>query len=302
MNGPAQLQTLLRQPGIVITPGVYDCLSARLAEAAGFELIGVTGAGVTASALGVPDLGLLTMTEIADRVRAIVDSVGIPVVADCENGYGGPLNVMRTTQVFERAGVAGFFIEDQTQDRRCGHFTGKTVIPLEDMVMKIRAAVNARENSDLMIMARTDARQVEGLASALTRARAYAEAGADSLFVEAPETKEELMEVAETLADLGLPLKANMAEGGRTPILTAPELEAVGYKFAHFPGGCQKVALTAMQGFLASLRETGSIGDYYPSKMASLDQRSELLHLDDYLAIEQQLLSETDAIVGDGGA
>jgi 2-methylisocitrate lyase-like PEP mutase family enzyme len=235
------------------------------------------------------------MTEIAERVRAIVDSVGIPVVADCENGYGGPLNVMRTTQVFERAGVAGFFIEDQTQDRRCGHFTGKTVIPLDDMVMKIRAAVKARENPDLMIMARTDARQVEGLASALARARAYAEAGADSLFVEAPETKEELIEVAETLADLGLPLKANMAEGGRTPILTAPELEAVGYKFAHFPGGCQKVALKAMEAFLSVLRETGSIGDYYPGKMASLAERSELLGLPGFLEIEQRLLAEAPA-------
>ena len=292
MNGPARLQELIRRPGILVTPGVYDCLSARLVEAAGFEIVAVTGAGLTASALGVPDLGLMTMTEVADRVRAIADSVNVPVFADCENGFGGPLNVMRTTQVFERAGVAGFFIEDQPQSRRCGHFTGKTVVPLEEMVTKIRAAVKARENPDLVIMARTDARTVEGLPSALARARAYAEAGADALFVEAPESKEELAEVVESLADLGLPIKANMAEGGKTPLATADELEAMGYKFAHFPGGCQKVALRAMQGFLADLRRTGSISDWYPERMAPLEERSELLGLPGFLAIEQELMGE----------
>lgn len=296
MNAPAKLRELLRRPGILVTPGAYDCLSARLIEAAGFEIVAVTGAGVTASALGVPDLGLLTMTEVADRVRAIVNAVSVPVFADCENGFGGPLNVMRTVQTFEQAGVGGLFIEDQPQSRRCGHFTGKAVIPVEEMVTKIRAAVNARENPDLLIMARTDARAIEGLTGALERARAYAEAGADSLFVEAPTTKEELAEVAESLADLGLPLKANMAEGGKTPMCSAEELEQMGYKFAHFPGGCQKVALKAMQGFLTTLRETGSIGDYYPGKMASLDERSDLLGLPRFLEVEQTLLKETTTL------
>ncbi|HEY2073341.1 MAG TPA: oxaloacetate decarboxylase [Gaiellaceae bacterium] len=297
MNGPARLQELIRRPGILVTPGVYDCLSARLVEAAGFEIVAVTGAGLTASALGVPDLGLLTMTEVADRVRAIVDCVDLPVFADCENGFGGPLNVMRTTQTFERAGVAGFFIEDQPQARRCGHFTGKMVIPVEEMATKIRAAVKARENPDLLIMARTDARTVEGLPSALARARAYAEAGADALFIEAPETKEELAEVVESLADLGLPIKANMAEGGKTPLATADELEAMGYKFAHFPGGCQKVALRAMQAFLADLRRTGSISDWYPERMAPLEERSALLGLPGFLAIEQELMGEEAGVL-----
>jgi methylisocitrate lyase len=292
MNGPQKLRELLARPGIIVTPGVYDCLSARAVEVAGFELAAVTGAGVTASALGVPDLGLMTSTELVDRVRAIVNCLNIPVFADCENGYGGPLNVMRTAQMFERAGVAGYFIEDQPQSRRCGHFAGKQVVPLDEMVIKIRAAVKARENLDLMIMARTDARTVEGLQSALDRARAYAEAGADALFVEAPETKEELAEVAESLADLGLPLKANMAEGGKTPLATADELEAMGYKFAHFPGSCNKVALRAMQSFLTDLRATGSIAEWYPERMASLDERSELLRLGDFMAIERDLLEE----------
>ncbi|HEY2326915.1 MAG TPA: oxaloacetate decarboxylase [Gaiellaceae bacterium] len=295
MNGPAKLRELLERPGIIVTPGVYDCLSARLVEAAGFEVVAVSGAGVTASALGVPDLGLLTMSELAARVRAIVDVVSVPVFADCENGYGGPLNVMRTARVFEQAGVAGYFIEDQPQSRRCGHFTGKNVVPRDEMEIKIRAAVKARENPDVVIMARTDARAVEGLASALERARAYAEAGADALFVEAPESKEEVIEIAETLADLGLPLKAGMPEGGKTPLATADELEAIGYKIAHFPGGCQKVAMRAIQGFLADLKETGSISDWYPSRMSSLAERSELLELPKYLAIEQELLGETTA-------
>jgi 2-methylisocitrate lyase-like PEP mutase family enzyme len=297
MKGPAALQVLLKRPGILVTPGAFDCLSARLVEAAGFEIVAITGAGVSASALGVPDLGLLTMTEMAERVRAIVDSVNVPVIADCESGFGGALNVMRTVQTMERAGIAGYFIEDQTQDRRCGHFAGKTIVPIGDMVTKIRAAVRARENPDLMIMARTDARAVEGLASALKRARAYAEAGADSLFVEAPTTREEVAEIAESLRDLGLPLKANMAEGGKTPLMTANELEALGYKFAHFPGGCQKVALRAIADFLATLRETGSISDWYPGRMASLDERSELLHLDDYMVIEKHLQTETAEVL-----
>jgi 2,3-dimethylmalate lyase len=296
MNGPARLRELLRRPGILVTPGAYDCLSARLVEAAGFEIVAVTGAGLTASALGVPDLGLLTMTEVVDRVRAIVDAVNVPVFADCENGFGGPLNVMRTAQMFERAGVAGYFIEDQPQARRCGHFRGKMVVPVEEMVTKIRAAVQARENPDLLIMARTDARTVEGLPAALARARAYAEAGADALFVEAPETKDELAEVAESLADLGLPLKANMAEGGKTPLADADELEAMGYKFAHFPGSCQKVALRAMQAFLGDLRRTGSISDWYPARMAPLEERSALLGLPKYLAIEQELMGEEAAL------
>lgn len=293
MNGPQKLQDLLRRPGILVTPGAYDCLSARLVEAAGFEVVAVTGAGLAASALGVPDLGLLTMTEVVERVRAIVDCVNVPVFADCENGFGGPLNVMRTARMFERAGVAGYFIEDQPQSRRCGHFTGKSVVPVEEMVIKIRAAVKARENPDLVIMARTDARAVEGMEGALARARAYAEAGADALFVEAPQTRDELAEVAESLAHLGLPLKANMAEGGKTPLATADELEAMGYKFAHFPGSCNKVAVKAMQSFLADLRSTGSISDWYPERMATLDERSELLQLGDYLEVEQQLLSVT---------
>ena len=292
MNKPQALRELLRRPGIVVTPGAYDALSARLVEQAGFEMVAVTGAGVAASRLGAPDMGLVTMTEMVDQVANIVNAVDVPVFADCETGFGGVLNVMRTVQALERAGVAGLFLEDQTYPPRCGHFANKSVISTEDMVLKIKAAIKARENPDLMIMARTDARAVEGLESALTRARAYAEAGADSLMVESPTTKEEVAEVAESLADLGLPLKANMAEGGSTPLHTAEELEKLGYKFAHFPGACQKVALKAMSSFLQELRATGSIDGYFPSKMATLGERSEILGLQKYMDIEKILMGE----------
>jgi 2-methylisocitrate lyase-like PEP mutase family enzyme len=289
MDRTAMLRDLLKRPGILVTPGAYDCLSARLIELAGFEMVAVSGAGLTASLLGTPDLGLLTMTEVADQLRRIVDSVDVPVFADGESGFGGVLNVMRTVRSLESAGVAGLFLEDQTENRRCGHFSGKGVVSTETMVAKIRAAIKARQNPEFLIMARTDARGSEGLSAAIARARAYAEAGAESLFVEAPESTDELIEVAESLADLGLPLQANMAEGGRTPLHSAAELESMGYKFAHFPGSCQKVALKAMASFLADLRRQGSIGEYYPSKMATLDERSQILGLDRYLAVERAL-------------
>lgn len=294
VNGPKLLRDRLAQPGIIVTPGVYDCLSAKLVERAGFDVVAVSGAALSASIIGVPDLGLLTQTEMIDRVRNIVNSVNIPVMADGETGFGGVLNVMRTARLLEQAGVAGYFIEDQVQNRRCGHFANKSVIPIDEMVLKIKAAVKARENPDLLIMARTDARQIEGLESALTRARAYAEAGADSLFVEAPTSLEELAEIVESLKDLRIPLKANMAEGGVTPQQSASELESLGYKFAHFPGAVQKVALRSVADFLDELKSTGSIASYYPEKMASLDERSSVLELDKFLSIESELLGEGD--------
>lgn len=294
LDKPRILRELLAKPEIIVTPGVYDGLTARLVERAGFSVAAVSGAGVTASLLGAPDLGLITMTEMVDQVRNIVNSVDIPVLADGETGFGGVQNVMRAARMWEQAGVAGYFIEDQTMNRRCGHFKNKQVISTADMIIKIKAAVKARENPDLLIIARTDARSIEGMASALSRARAYAEAGAECLFVEAPQSVEELEEVCESLKDLGLPLKANMAEGGITPIQTVKRLEEMGYKFAHFPGGAQKVAVKAMGSFLASLKSTGSIDEFYPSKMATLDERSEVLGLEGYLRSETELLVSTE--------
>jgi 2-methylisocitrate lyase-like PEP mutase family enzyme len=267
-----------------VAPGVYDCLTALLAAQAGFGAVMVSGAGVAASVLGVPDLGLVTFSEAWAQTRNIVSSVSIPVIADCDTGYGNPLNVYRTVQDFEAAGVAALFLEDQVAPKRCGHFAGKDVIPTEEMYQKIRAAVDARTDPDLVIIARTDARALHGPDEALRRARAYAEAGADAIFIEAPLTREELATNVQVLKPLGIPLMANMAEGGKTPLLSVPELVELGYAIITYPGALQKTALRAMSDLLESLRRTGGLAEYYPDKMFSLDERSRLLGLDRFLA------------------
>jgi 2,3-dimethylmalate lyase len=289
-NRPGQLREVMSRPGIIVTPGAYDGLTARLVQQAGFDVAVVSGAAVSASVLGAPDLGLISMSEMVDQVRNLVDAVDIPVIADGEAGFGGVQNVIRTAHAFERAGVAGYILEDQTQNRRCGHFADKSVVPVDEMVLKLKAAVQTRENPDLLIMARTDALAIEGIDAALARARAYAEAGADCLFVEAPSTDEELERIPAALDDLGLPLWANMAEGGLTPMHSAAELEDIGYKFACYPGGCQKVMVKVVAQYLESLRTSGSVDAYYPSKMATLAERSAVLGLDDYLQAETDLI------------
>lgn len=287
----AKLRSLLARPGIIVTPGVYDGLSARMVQHAGFDLAVVSGAAVSASVLGVPDLGIISMAEMVTQVRGLVDAVDIPVIADAEAGFGGVQNVIRTAHAMEQAGVAGYILEDQSENRRCGHFADKSVIPVEDMVLKVKAAVRTRENPDILIMARTDALAIEGFDAAIGRARAYAEAGADALFVEAPATIEQLERIPAALADLGLPLWANMAEGGLTPLCTAGELEKMGYKFACYPGGIQKIMVKVVSGYLRTLRATGSIEEFYPSMMATLAERSAILGLDEYLRIETDLVA-----------
>lgn len=280
----------LRKGDCILAPGVYDCLSALLVKQAGFPAMMVSGAGVAASALGVPDIGLLTFTESLAVTRAIVDATDHPVIADCDTGYGNPLNVQRTIRAFESAGVAAIFIEDQVAPKKCGHFSGKAVVSVEEMTQKVRAAVDARRDPDLTIIARSDARAVEGPQRALERARAYVAAGADGIFIEAPLTREELAENVLALADLKVPLMANMAEGGKTPLLTHHELAAMGYGVVTFPGALQKTALHAMQELAASLSRTGGVDEFYPHKMISLDQRSAILGLDDYAKADKRIL------------
>ncbi|MCB4771582.1 isocitrate lyase/PEP mutase family protein [Ancylobacter sp. Lp-2] len=277
------LRSQLARRTPIVAPGVYDCLSALVAARAGFEAVMVSGAGVAASALGVPDLGLVTFSEALNQTRAIVSAVDIPVIADCDTGYGNPLNVYRTVREFQAAGVAALFIEDQVAPKRCGHFAGKDVVPTEEMFQKIRAAVDARTDPDLILIARTDARALHGPEEALIRARAYSEAGADAIFIEAPLTRTELADNVDALAPLGIPLMANMAEGGRTPLLSIPELTELGYAIITYPGALQKTALRAMTDLMASLKLTGGLGEFYPEKMFSLDERSALLGLDRFL-------------------
>lgn len=253
---PRRLRELLSGSAPVLAPGAYDALSARLIEAAGFPCVYMTGFGTAASMLGRPDIGLVTGTEMVDNARRIVGAVGVPVVADADTGYGNPLNVIRTVLDFERAGVAGIHLEDQAMPKRCGHLSGKVLVPQDEMVAKVRAAVSARTDADFVIIARTDARAVEGLEGALRRAAAYRDAGADVLFVEAPETEAEIERVAAELA--GVPLLFNWAEGGRTPPVSLERLGELGFRLVIFPIGALLSAATAMRSFLDELRRDGT--------------------------------------------
>ena len=253
MNAAARLRELLARPGPVVAPGVYDCISAKMVERAGFDAAFVSGAAVTASVLGYPDVGLQTMPEILGQVRNMARSVDIPLIVDIDTGYGNALNVMRTVREFEAAGAAALFFEDQTFPKRCGHFEGKKLIPPEEMVAKVRAACEARRSDDLVIIARTDARAVEGLDAALERARRYREAGADALFVEAPETEQEIEAVAAAFP--GVPLVFNWVDGGKTPQLPLERIRELGFALVIYPVTALFAAAAAVAGVLESLGE-----------------------------------------------
>ena len=248
------LRQRMAAPGIVVAPGCYDCISARLVEVSGFDAAYVTGSGVSMSALGAPDMGALSFGEILDRVRRICDSIAIPVIADADTGYGGPLNVIRTMREFERSGVSAVQFEDQEWPKKCGHEPGRKVASSSEMENRIKAAADARVDADVMIVARTDAIASEGYEAALERAMRYREAGADILFVEAPQSEAELGEVPRRL---GVPCLANMVEGGRTPVLPFPRLESLGFKVAIYPNSLTRLFARAGQDLLSSLKTTG---------------------------------------------
>ena len=233
MRPSTRLRRMLDEPEIVVLPGAYDALSARLAERAGFQACFTTGFGFAATVLGMPDYGLLTMSETLDRVRHIVRTLTVPLVADMDTGYGNALNVARTVRECVALGVAGIILEDQEWPKKCGHFEGKRVIAAEEQAAKLRAAVDARGDDDLVIIGRTDARQPLGLEEAIRRGRLYRESGADVVFVEAPRSVDELREVAAAIPDA--PLFANMIEGGKTPLLSSAELRELGYKMVVYP-------------------------------------------------------------------
>src|ERR671929_1640458 len=256
MGGPQRLRELLAGSDMVLAPGVFDGLGARLVEEAGFPAVYMTGFGTAAALLGRPDVGLLTMTEMVENAARIVAACDLPVIADADTGYGNPLNVIRTIQEYERAGVAAIHLEDQVAPKKCGHMEGKQLIPCEEMVQKIRAAVAARRSPEFLLIARTDARAVEGLDAALDRARRYREAGADVLFVEAPQTGDEIRAVADAFPDV--PLLFNWAEGGKTPPIGYEELRALGYRIVIFPISTLLAATRAMQTVLARIRADGT--------------------------------------------
>lgn len=260
LHGPtrpaATLRELMARPQPLLAAGAYDGVSARLVEAAGFEAVYLTGFGTSATLLGRPDVGLLTQTEMAGAAARMAAAVGVPVIADADTGYGNPLNVIRTIHEYERAGVAGLHLEDQAAPKKCGHLAGKVLVPVEEHAARIRAAVAARTDPDLVIIARTDARANEGMAAAIERGRRYADAGADVLFVEAPQTVEEIEQVAAELA--GIPLLFNWVEGGRTPPIGIDRLAELGFRFVIFPTAALLSATRAMRATLESIRATGT--------------------------------------------
>jgi 2,3-dimethylmalate lyase len=253
MRSTTRLRQMLAEPGIVVAPGAYDGFSARLVEAAGFTAVYMTGAGTAASHLGQPDLGLTTLTEMATHAAHLASAVSLPLIADADTGYGNVLNVVRTVREYERAGVAGFHIEDQVAPKKCGHIAGKQVIPAKEFADKIRAASEYRTDRDLVIIARTDARAVNGLDDAIERGNLYAEAGADVVFVEAPESEREVERIAR---EVKAPLLANMVPAGKTPMYKIPELERLGFKIVIFPAVCMAAAVPAMERALRHLKET----------------------------------------------
>jgi methylisocitrate lyase len=250
------LKSLLETDEILVMPGCFNALSALLIEQSGFKAIYISGAAIASNYLGLPDLGLTTMTEILDNARNIVNVTDIPVVCDVDTGFGNVLNVVRTIREFENAGIAGVQIEDQVIPKKCGHIEGKMLITKEEMVQKIKACVDTRIDTDFLIIARTDALAVNGLQDALSRGLAYREAGADVIFVEAPKTIEEMKKITETI---DAPHLANMVEGGgKTPILPLQELKEIGYRIVIYPGSMWMAAIKAMQEVLAILKKDGT--------------------------------------------
>lgn len=286
MLNTTRLRELLVQRDILVAPGAYDALSARLIAQAGFPAVYMTGFGTAASVLGQPDVGLLTMSEMVSRAAALAAVVGDrPLIADADTGYGNPINVRRTVREYERAGVAAIHIEDQVWPKKCGHMEGKQVIPVEEMVQKIHAAVDARQDPDFVIIARTDANAVYGLEDALHRGRAYREAGADVIFIEAPRSIEELHAIAQAFPDV--PLLYNWAESGKTPLLSLEEIHALGYQLVIFPVSMLFAATHALLELLEVLKQ-GRTPLAFAERKATFSQFTDQIGLPDIQALERR--------------
>lgn len=255
MNKGKKLRELLAAKEILVAPGAHDAMTAKVIENTGFSAVYMTGYGQAASHLGTPDVGLLTMTEMLARANNFASAVDIPVIADGDTGFGNAVNVMRTVRQYEMAGVAAIQLEDQVAPKKCGHMTGRQVIPMEEMVGKIKAAVEARQDPDFVIIARTDARTVHGIEEAIRRGKAYEEAGADVIFIESPESVEEMKMITSSFK---VPVLANMVEGGRTPLLTTNELEGLGYNLVIFPTASTYITAQAMKKLMEELKVKGT--------------------------------------------
>jgi 2,3-dimethylmalate lyase len=285
MKATATLRQLLREPGIIVAPGAYDCLTAKLIEREGFPAVYMTGAGTALTRLGQPDLGFATLSEMVANAAAMASTVAIPLIADADTGYGGSLNVYRTVREYEKAGVAALHIEDQVFPKRCGHLDGKHVVPIEEMVIKLRAAVEARTDGDFVLIARTDALAVTGLDDTLRRCHAYAEAGADVLFVEALRTGEE---IARLVREVDVPLLYNFVEHGKSPLLPVAELQRLGFKMVIFPGSIMLAVLPLVRQILGEIKQHGTT-EVLLDRMTNVVELFEIMGLSEMLALEARV-------------
>jgi 2-methylisocitrate lyase-like PEP mutase family enzyme len=286
----ASLRTLLAGPPIVVAPGCYDALSALMIAKAGFAAAYFSGASLAYTRFGRPDIGLVSLTEVVDAVGAIRERVSLPLIVDCDTGFGNALNVMRTVREMARAGATAIQLEDQTSPKRCGHLADKSLIDTREMVGKLKAALDGRPSEDVLIIARTDAIAVEGYAAALDRAEAYAQAGADLLFVEAPQDDAQLAGIAQRFRGR-VPVMANMVEGGKTPLKDAAALQALGFALVIFPGGTVRALAHALTDYFASLRQHGTTAPFR-NRMLDFKGVNDLVGTADMLALGRRYDSE----------
>ena len=268
------LKLLLRDE-FILAPGIYDALSGLIAEQSGAKAVYLSGASIAYTRFGRSDIGLVSVSEVYDTLAAITDRIAIPVIVDADTGYGNALNVQRTVRNFERAGACAIQLEDQSFPKRCGHLADKRLVTQSEMVGKIKAALDARQNDNTLIIARTDARAVDGFEAALARGAAFKEAGADILFIEAPQSLEEMQKITATFAT-DIPLLANMVEGGKTPIRTANDLEQLGYKMAIFPGGAVRAIALHLQAYYQGLLKEGN-NEAFSEKMHDFNSLNEVI-------------------------
>ena len=267
----------------LLAPGIYDALSGLIAEQSGAQAVYLSGASIAYTRFGRSDVGLVSVSEVHDTLAAVTDRIKIPIIVDADTGFGNALNVQRTVRNFERAGAAAIQIEDQSFPKRCGHLDGKVLIKTDEMVGKVKAAVDARKTSDTLIIARTDARAVEGLQEAIDRAHIYEEAGADILFIEAPRSVDELKRIRKSF-HLNTPLLANMVEGGKTPVKTADDLKSLGFNIVIFPGGAVRAATFQLQEYYAGLLENGSNAEF-SKRMHDFDSLNAVIGTPELLSI-----------------
>ncbi|MEA2659375.1 MAG: hypothetical protein QOF64_1971, partial [Candidatus Binatota bacterium] len=287
MSPRQTLKKLLQRNKLLVAPGCFDGLSARLVQEAGYEAAYLSG-GAVARSMGIPDIGLVSMSEAIERAVQVVSVVNIPVIADADTGYGNAVNLVRTVREFERVGVAAIHIEDQITPKRCGHLDGKEVIPLAEMQAKLKAALAARTDPDFVIIARTDARGVNGFDDAIERARVFAKVGVDAIFVEAPQSEEELAEIPRRLP--GVALLVNVFKGGKTPMLPMERLQKMGYRIAIYPSETQRAAIQAMRNALATLKREGTT-ESIDAALTTFKERDRVVGLDEWQSIEKQFMA-----------